>query len=150
MLGGDEGLKGANTCASRLLTAAYFFHNSRIMEMNSAIDRLSALAQEGRLAAFRLLVRAGPDGMAAGDIARALSVPANTLSAQLTVLGNAGLVTNRRDGRSIIYAAHYDAMSDLLVYLMEDCCQGRPEVCVPLAQAASAAACCIPAQGVAQ
>ncbi len=112
------------------------------MESNTAIKRLSALAQEGRLAVFRLLVKAGPAGVAAGDIARALGVTPNTLSAQLTLLANAGLVASRRDGRSIIYAAGYDGMSELLVYLMEDCCQGRPEVCAPLAAVASRAACC--------
>ena len=112
------------------------------MESNIAIKRLSALAQDGRLAVFRLLIKAGPAGVAAGEIARALEITPNTLSAQLTILANAGLVTGRRDGRSIIYAAGYDGMSELLVYLMEDCCQGRPEVCAPLAAAASRAACC--------
>lgn len=118
------------------------------METNAAVTRLSALAQESRLSVFRLLVQAGPEGMAAGDVARALDIPANTLSAQFTVLANAGLVTSRREGRSILYAADYDGMSDLLVFLMEDCCQGRPEVCAPLAEAASRAACCTPKEGV--
>jgi ArsR family transcriptional regulator len=112
------------------------------MESKLTIKRLSALAQESRLAVFRLLIKAGRDGLAAGEIARALEIPPNTLSAQLTVLANAGMVTSRRDGRSIIYSADYDAMSDLLLYLMEDCCQGRPEICSPLAEAASRAACC--------
>src|SRR5665213_3155021 len=112
------------------------------MEANTAVKRLSALAQESRLAVFRLLVKAGPDGVPAGEIARTLEITPNTLSAQLTVLSNAGLVTSRRDGRSIIYAAGYDSMGELLVYLMEDCCQGRPEVCAPLAAVASHAACC--------
>jgi len=112
------------------------------MDANLAIKRLSALAQDGRLAVFRLLVKAGPAGIAAGQIARTLAVTPNTLSFQLNVLANAGLVTSRRDGRSIIYAAAYDAMGELLVYLMEDCCQGRPEVCAPMAQAASRVACC--------
>jgi ArsR family transcriptional regulator len=112
------------------------------MESNAAIKRLSALAQESRLAVFRLLVKAGRDGVAAGEIARLLDIPPNTLSAQLTILGNAELVSSRRDGRSIIYAANYDGMSDLLLYLMEDCCQGHPEVCAPLGVAASRAACC--------
>lgn len=112
------------------------------MESETALKRLSALAQEGRLVAFRQLVRAGRDGLAAGELARALDIPANTLSAQLTVLANAGLVRSRRDGRSIIYAADYDAMSGLLLYLMEDCCQGRPEVCAPLADAAARSTCC--------
>jgi ArsR family transcriptional regulator len=112
------------------------------METDIAIKRLSALAQESRLPVFRLLIKAGPEGVAAGDIARALEITPNTLSAQLTILANAGLVTSRRDGRSIIYAADFDGMSQLLVYLMEDCCQGRPEICAPLALAASRAACC--------
>jgi len=112
------------------------------MELSVAIKRLSALAQESRLSVFRLLVKAGPAGVSAGEIARSLEITPNTLSAQLTVLANAGLVASRRDGRSIIYAAGYDSMSELLVYLMEDCCQGRPEVCAPLAAVASRAACC--------
>ncbi len=112
------------------------------MESPNAIRRLAALAQDGRLAIFRLLIRTGREGLAAGDIARALGVTPNTLSAQLNILANAGLVTSRRDGRSIIYAANYDAMSSLLLYLMEDCCQGRSEVCAPLAAAVSGAACC--------
>lgn len=112
------------------------------METKAAIARLAALAHEGRLAVFRLLVKAGPGGVAAGRIARSLGVPANTLTAQLTLLAHAGLVSSRREGRSIIYAADYDRMSELLVYLMEDCCQGRPEVCVPLAEAAARGACC--------
>ena len=112
------------------------------MESNTVIKRLSALAQDSRLAVFRLLIKAGPAGVPAGEIARALQITPNTLSAQLTILANAGLVTSRRDGRSIIYAAGYDGMSELLVYLMEDCCQGRPEVCAPLAAAASRTACC--------
>ena len=117
------------------------------MESTAAVKRLSALAQDSRLAVFRLLVRAGRDGLAAGDIARGLQITPNTLSAQLTILANAGLVTSRRDGRSIIYAADYDGMSDLLVYLMEDCCQGRPEVCAPLADLAARAACCPQPEG---
>ena len=117
------------------------------MESTAAIKRLSALAQESRLAVFRLLVRAGPEGLAAGDIARELATPANTLSAQLTILANAGLLASRRAGRSIIYAADYEGMSDLVVYLMEDCCQGRAEVCAPAVEAASRAACCPLPQG---
>ena len=96
---------------------------------------LSALAQESRLAVFRLLVRAGRGGMAAGDIAHALGTAPNTLSAQLTVLAQAGLVSGRRDGRSIIYSANYEAMSDLIRYLLEDCCEGRTEICTPILNA---------------
>src|SRR5581483_8942170 len=98
------------------------------MESEIAIKRLSALAQDSRLAVFRLLVKAGRQGVPAGDVARSLDIPANTLSAQLNLLSNAGLVISRREGRSIIYAACYEAMGELLRYLMEDCCQGRPEV----------------------
>ena len=112
------------------------------MESATAITRLSALAQDSRLAVFRLLVKAGREGMAAGEVARALDIPANTLSAQFSLLAHAGLVTSRREGRSILYTADFDAMSDLLVYLVEDCCQGRAEVCAPLADIANRAACC--------
>jgi DNA-binding transcriptional ArsR family regulator len=118
------------------------------MESNVAVKRLSALAQESRLEVFRLLVKAGSAGVPAGEIARALGITPNTLSAQLTILANAELVNSRREGRSIIYAAHFESMSELLLYLVEDCCQGRPEVCAPLNHAASRAACCIPTQGV--
>lgn len=107
------------------------------MESAIAIKRLSALAQESRLAVLRLLVKAGREGVAAGEIARTLAITPNTLSTQLGILANAGLVTSRRHGRSIIYAAAYDNITELLVYLMEDCCQGRPEVCGPLAAVAS-------------
>ena len=106
------------------------------MEINIAIKRLSAIAQEARLEVFRLLVKAGPEGLAAGAIARALNTPANTLSAQLLLLSNAGLVNARREGRSIIYAVNFEAMRDLLVFLTEDCCAGRTEMCAPLANIA--------------
>jgi ArsR family transcriptional regulator len=112
------------------------------METDLAVKRLSALAQESRLEVFRLLVRAGREGVAAGDIARALDITPNTLSSQLAVLANAGLVASRRAGRSIIYMADYASMSELLVHLAEDCCQGRPEVCSPLNSIASRAAQC--------
>lgn len=121
-----------------------YFNNSRTMESTAAVARLSALAQDSRLAVFRLLVRAGREGLPAGEVGRTLGIPANTLSAQFAVLANAGLVTSRRDGRSIVYAADYGGMSDLLVYLMEDCCQGRPEISAPVVEAADRAACCNP------
>jgi DNA-binding transcriptional ArsR family regulator len=112
------------------------------MEQKAALAALSALAQETRLGAFRLLVHAGPDGRAAGDIARALDVPANTLSAHLNVLSAAGLVTSRRESRSIIYAADFDGMRRLLGYLVRDCCQGQPQTCAALLDAILPAACC--------
>lgn len=101
------------------------------METPPAVAALSALAHEGRLAVFRLLVRAGAEGMAAGDIARRLDVRPNTLSTNLAILSQAGLVASRREGRSIIYTAGYAAMRDLLAFLMEDCCAGAPEICAP-------------------
>jgi DNA-binding transcriptional ArsR family regulator len=110
------------------------------METQEAVKSLSALAQDSRLEVFRLLVKAGRDGMAAGEVARALSTAANTMSQQLLVLSNAGLVRARREGRSIIYAVDFDAMSGLLVFLTEDCCGGCPEVCAPLT--AVAKRCC--------
>ena len=112
------------------------------MESEKAVQKLSALAQDARLAVFRLLVKAGPDGMAAGDIARKLKTAPNTMSAQLRLLSNAGLIRARRDGRSIIYAADFDGMSDLLLFLTEDCCGGRREICAPLANVATG--CCPP------
>ncbi|HTW33974.1 MAG TPA: metalloregulator ArsR/SmtB family transcription factor [Rhizomicrobium sp.] len=115
------------------------------METTDAVKRLSALAQDARIEVFRLLVKAGPDGLAAGEIARRLESAANTTSQQLLILSNAGLVRARRDGRSIIYSADFEAMSDLLVYLTEDCCGGRAEVCAPLAEIARK--CCKPEKG---
>ncbi len=94
--------------------------------MNDAIGALSALAHETRLAAFRLLVRAGPAGVPAGEIARALDIPAATMSFHLAHLARAGLSSPRRDGRSIIYAADFDGMRGLIDYLSEDCCAGWP------------------------
>ncbi|MDE2464743.1 MAG: helix-turn-helix transcriptional regulator [Alphaproteobacteria bacterium] len=101
------------------------------MELNDAVKRLSALAQDSRLQVFTLLVKAGPEGIAAGDIARAVGIPATTLSAHLLVLSNAGLVRARRSGRSLFYSVHYAAMRELLEYLTEDCCGGHPDMCAP-------------------
>jgi len=102
------------------------------MDTTKASKALGALSQETRLDAFRLLVRCGADGMAAGDIARTLNVPHNTMSAHLAVLANAGLVVSRREGRSVIYGIDLEGVPALMSFLMEDCCQGRPEVCGPL------------------
>jgi DNA-binding transcriptional ArsR family regulator len=113
------------------------------MEISSAIASLGALAQEGRLQVFRLLVECGVDGMPAGDIARRQAVPANTMSAQLSVLAQAGLIRARRDGRSIIYAVDFARVRDLLAFLMQDCCKGRPEACAPLLDAVLPG-CCAP------
>lgn len=99
------------------------------MEINDAIDALQSLAQETRLEVFRLLVKAGPEGMPAGDIGVALSVPAPTLSFHLNQLRHAGLIDCRRDGRSLWYSVSFEQVRGLLAFLMEDCCQGRPELC---------------------
>ena len=97
------------------------------MKINDAVSTLSALAQESRLSVFRLLVRQGPAGMAAGAIAEKLGVPPATLSFHLTQLSGAGLVTSRREGRSIIYAADYQGMNALMEFLTENCCAGVAE-----------------------
>jgi len=110
------------------------------MELSTAVKGLSALAQDARLSVFRLLVRAGSKGTPAGEVARALGITPNTLSAQLNVLSNADLVRSRRQGRSIIYAANHNGMGELLAYLVDDCCQGRPEICAPLADVIARAA----------
>lgn len=102
------------------------------MDITTAVTSLSALAQQSRLSAFRLLVRAGSDGMVAGEIARALGVPNNTLSSHLAVLQHAGLIASERQGRSIRYRVEFSGVRALLGFLVEDCCQGSPEVCAPL------------------
>ena len=101
------------------------------MEILDAVAALSALAQDHRLAIFRLLVQAGPDGMPAGRIADELDLAPNTLTFHFDRLRSAGLVTVRREGRSMIYAAQFDVMNGLLDYLTENCCQGAPEKCAP-------------------
>ena len=94
------------------------------MQPEPVIRALSALAQEHRLAAFRMLVQAGADGLAAGVLAERLDVPPSSMSFHLAQLANAGLVTQRRESRSIIYSADYAAMNDLMGYLTENCCGG--------------------------
>jgi ArsR family transcriptional regulator len=101
------------------------------MEEINAVAALSALAQEHRLAVFRLLVKAGPEGMPAGELAEALDLAPNTLTFHFDRLRSAGLVTVRRDGRSMIYAAQFETMNTLLCFLTENCCQGAPEKCAP-------------------
>ena len=102
------------------------------MEIKDAVAALSALAHPGRLATFRLLVQAGRDGVAAGEIARQQGMPPNTLSANLNILSHADLVESRRDGRSVIYSARFDSMADLLEYLVDECCGGDPTLCARL------------------
>jgi len=102
------------------------------MDKKQTLAALAALSQETRLDVFRLLVQAGDDGMLAGDIAQALDVKQNTMSANLAVLLTAGLVSNTREGRNIRYAADIEGLGGMLGFLLEDCCGGRPEICQPL------------------
>ena len=104
------------------------------MEKKIALNVLAALGQETRLDVFRLLVKAGQDGMSAGAIAEELNVLPNTLSAHLGALSRSGLVEAERDGRSIHYRAHLDTMQGLVLYLLEDCCGGNPDLCAPISR----------------
>jgi ArsR family transcriptional regulator, arsenate/arsenite/antimonite-responsive transcriptional repressor len=101
------------------------------MKTKTAIGALSALAQESRLAIFRYLVEAGPDGSTVGTIAKALDLPAATLSFHLKELTRAALLVSRQEGRFIRYAANFATMNGLIGYLTENCCGGRPELCGP-------------------
>ena len=112
------------------------------METQQAIETLAALSQLTRLEVFRLLVRHEPAGLAAGDIARTLEVPHNTLSAHLIILARARLVLSTRRSRSIIYRADIPRLSDLVLFLVKDCCNGNPELCGPLV--ADLIPCCPP------
>lgn len=105
------------------------------MDKTSARDALAALGQETRLDAFRLLVKTGAEGMAAGEIADRLAIVQNTMSSHLKILDHAGLVRAERQGRSIRYHADYTGIRDLLAFLMEDCCNGAPEMCQPVIDA---------------
>ena len=102
------------------------------MEGTDVVAALTALAQESRLAVFRLLVREGPDGLPAGRIAAAIGVPPPTLSFHLSQLSHAGLVRARREGRQVLYAADYARMNALLQYLTENCCAGSDAGCAPV------------------
>ena len=101
------------------------------MEIKTAIDAFSALSQESRLGVLKLLVKAGPAGEAAGRIAEALGVPAPTMSFHLKELERAGLILSRKSGRSVIYAADYGGIRDLVDFLLADCCQGDRRLCGP-------------------
>jgi DNA-binding transcriptional ArsR family regulator len=101
------------------------------MKKADAVGILAALAQDNRLDVFRLLVEAGPEGMPAGHVAASLKLPPSALTFHLDRLRDAGLVTVRRDGRSMIYAARFEAMNALVSYLTDQCCQSRPELCRP-------------------
>jgi ArsR family transcriptional regulator, arsenate/arsenite/antimonite-responsive transcriptional repressor len=104
------------------------------MESEDTILALAALAQPTRLEAFRLLVRHEPEGLAAGDIARALAVPQNTMSSHLSVLSRAGLISAQRFSRSIVYRAELSRLRAVMLFVLRDCCDGRPEICAPLVE----------------
>src|SRR5215469_15692883 len=101
------------------------------MKNTDAVSALAALAQGNRLDVFRLLVQAGPEGMPAGGVAAALKLAPNTLTFHFDRLRDAGLVTARREGRFMIYAARFEVMNDLLGFLTENCCQGAVQDCAP-------------------
>ena len=104
------------------------------METLDPVAALAALAQNNRLDVYRLLVQAGPQGMPAGSVAGALKLAPNTLTFHFDRLRQAGLVTVRRQGRSMIYAARYETMNGLIAYLTENCCGGAPEQCAPVCE----------------
>lgn len=114
------------------------------MESESVILALAALAQSTRLDVFRLLVSQEPRGLPAGDIARELAVPHNTMSSHLGVLSRAGLVRSERRSRSIIYRADLDRMREVVTFLLKDCCGGHPGLCAPLIDALTP--CCPPTE----
>jgi ArsR family transcriptional regulator len=125
-----------------LLDRRPHIHNSGYMESEDAILALAALAQLTRLDVFKLLVKHEPEGLAAGDIARALAVPQNTMSSHLSVLSRAGLVSAQRFGRSIVYRADLARFQEVVLFMLRDCCDGRPEICAPLIE--NLTPCCLP------
>jgi DNA-binding transcriptional ArsR family regulator len=107
------------------------------MENKSVVTALAALAQDSRLAIFRLLVQTGPDGLPAGKIAEALGVPSSSLSFHLKELAHAGLVASRQESRYVIYTANFQAMNELIAFLTENCCGGSPCFSTPFPECAS-------------
>ena len=105
------------------------------MESDGAILTLAALAQDTRLEVFRFLVKREPGGVAAGEIARHLAVPHNTMSSHLGVLARAGLIIAERHSRSIVYRVNLDRVRELVTFVLQDCCGGRPEICSPVVDA---------------
>jgi ArsR family transcriptional regulator len=112
------------------------------MDTNQAIAALGALAQQTRLDTFRLLVAAEPDGVSAGELARLIEVPQNTMSAHLAILSRAGLIEGERHSRSIMYRASLKGFRDVVLFLLRDCCGGRADLCAPLI--ADLVPCCPP------
>jgi ArsR family transcriptional regulator, arsenate/arsenite/antimonite-responsive transcriptional repressor len=116
---------------------------SRQIDEDTAIASLTALAQQTRLAVFRTLIKVHPDEIAAGEIARALDVPHNTMSTHLAILARAGLIAARREGRVIHYSADIEGFRAVVAYLMRDCCNQRAEICAPLIAELT---CCVPSR----
>ena len=127
---------------ARIVDKRQNIDKSRYMESEDAILALAALAQSTRLEVFRLLVKHEPEGLAAGDIARAIAVPQNTMSSHLSILSRAGLVSAQRFSRSIVYRADLTRFQDVMLFMLRDCCDGRPEICAPLVE--SLTPCCPP------
>jgi ArsR family transcriptional regulator len=114
------------------------------MDSQDVIAALSALAQPARLDTFRLLVSREPDGVAAGEVGRMMAIPQNTMSTHLAILARAGLVRGERHSRSIIYRADLERLREVTLFLLKDCCGGRPDLCAPLN--ADLMPCCPPAE----
>lgn len=113
------------------------------MDSEDAVEALSALAQEHRLAVFRLLVRTGPQGLPAGEIAREIGIPPSSMSSHLAIMAHAGIIESERESRSIIYRVSPDGVQGLLEFLVADCCAGQPRLCAPITiMAQKALACC--------
>ncbi len=127
------------------LACGYYIDYSGYMDNESAILAFAALAQTTRLDTFRLLVAHEPEGVAAGELARMLEVPQNTLSSHLNIMTRAGLVRGERQSRSIIYRANLERLREVTLYLVKDCCGGRAELCAPLV--AELTSCCPPVSG---
>src|SRR5665811_765671 len=125
-----------------LVDKCQYIHESGYMESEDAILALAALAQSTRLDVFRLLAKHEPEGLAAGDIARALAVPQNTMSSHLAILSRAGLVSAQRFSRSIVYRVDLSRFQDVVLFMLRDCCDGRPEICAPLV--VNLTPCCAP------
>ena len=116
------------------------------MDRFDAVTALSALAQQTRLETFRLLVQHEPDGVPAGEVARLVGVPQNTMSTHLAILSRAGLIKGERQSRSVIYRADLQSFRALALYLLKDCCGGNAELCAPLI--ADLSPCCVPAKAI--
>ena len=119
------------------------------MDEKLAVEALGALAQDTRLRVFRLLMEAGPEGLPAGEIARRLGTPGNTMSTHLAILTRAGLLHSKREGRVVAYAAAIPGVRNLIAFLVEQCCGGRPDDCASLLDAALPLGCCPSSAGAA-